>query len=205
VANAFLKNPSNKFFSKRRKHIKNNQLIMNNIVILKFSHDKRSSDILWGQLLRSIIKLENKLKKHGFNVIKRSAVTNENDSSSFIFLLEDLEISSLEIRKGPFVNMFLQSSNFIQKNRDSMLKWINEEGKIIMVKTKNMSNIKDYLVHVMSMEFNTLGLSSGFSDISKNYEIIYGKKIISYSKKHKWLGEGISEFIQDESIFDICK
>ena len=57
----------------------------------------------------------------------------------------------------------------------------------------------------MSMEFNTLGLSSGFSDISKNYEIIYGKKIISYSKKHKWLGEGISEFIQDESIFDICK
>ena len=205
MANAFLKNPSNKFFSKRRKHIKNNQLIMNNIVILKFSHDKRSSDILWGQLLRSIIKLENKLKKHGFNVIKRSAVTNEDDSSSFIFLLEDLEISSLEIRKGPFVNMFLQSSNFIQKNRDSMLKWINEEGKIIMVKTKNMSNIKDYLVHVMSMEFNTLGLSSGFSDISKNYEIIYGKKIISYSKKHKWLGEGISEFIQDESIFDICK
>ena len=57
----------------------------------------------------------------------------------------------------------------------------------------------------MSKEFSTLGLSSGFSDLSENYEIIYGGKIISSSKKHKWLGEGISEFIQDESIFDICK
>ena len=31
------------------------------------------------------------------------------------------------------------------------------------------------------------------------------RKIISFSKTYEWLGDGISEFIQNESIFDISR
>ena len=77
---------------------KSRQLI-SRILIISFRNEKRSPDILWGQLRRSASSISDKLTRMGFQVLRTSAASEEENNSALLFLLAD-ERAWCAIREG---------------------------------------------------------------------------------------------------------
>src|SRR5215212_9482026 len=77
AARAFLENPSLEFFKegkyrRRRRRLRNGasiKLLLPNVLVVEFSHEKKSPDIIWGQLKRSINAIAKQLELAHFVVL----------------------------------------------------------------------------------------------------------------------------------------
>ncbi len=80
AARSFLKKPSIAFFSgkKRNPNAKN----LKNTIIIKFNYKRRSPDIIWGQIKRSTTALAGQLELGGFDVLRKSAITDEESEAA---------------------------------------------------------------------------------------------------------------------------
>jgi tRNA nucleotidyltransferase (CCA-adding enzyme) len=65
--------------------------LLENLVTIKFVHKKRSVDVLWGQLKRSLAHLINQFYTYNFNVIRATCASDGIEESAFVFLMEYME------------------------------------------------------------------------------------------------------------------
>ena len=183
AARAFLKNPSLSFFKSKSKQI--NKKNFGNVVIVKFNYKKRSPDIIWGQIKRAATAIEGQLDLAGFQVLRRSSITDEKTEAALLFLLRTTNIEKNMVRKGPDVFMRKESENYIIKNsKKSKIMWVDEDGRIFSLQERTNHDAKSFLQYLLKKNLSASGVPNGLvSDIKRGFKILNGNQAASKSIK----------------------
>ena len=89
------------FVKPRRFNAKIVNQIKSNLLIVEFKIQKRSPDILWGQLKRKLTSISKQLSNARFEIIKKSCFTDEEERAVFIFMIEFTNLPKISVNKGP--------------------------------------------------------------------------------------------------------
>ena len=183
ASRAFLKKPSLAFFKPRPRKL--NKKNLDNTVIVKFNYKKRSPDIIWGQIKRATTAVAGQLDLSGFEVLRKSCITDEKSEAALLFLLRSPNIEKNVIRRGPDVFMRKESENYIAKNsKKSQLMWVNDAGKILSLQESTYNNAKTFLQYLLKKNLLTSGIPSGLvKDIKRDFKILNGRQPTSKSIK----------------------
>ena len=199
-ARRFLAKPANSYFLERpQRKMPIERDLLSRTVIITFKNEKRSVDILWGQLKKSCKSLASKLEDNGFTVLRERTFSDEKGESAFAFLLLELRVSALQLREGPEYFRANEVERYLEKNaKRSRLTWIDEEGRILSVadrdpaKTSAQTFLKTYLSDKKKVD--KLGLSKAVrEEISRGFKIFTGKKT-----GKTWLDEELQSLLTTE-------
>ena len=173
----FLKNPSMDFFTKpHRFNAKIVNQIKYNLLIIEFRIQKRSPDILWGQLKKKLTSISKQLTNARFEIIKKSCFTDEEEHAVFIFMIEFTNLPRISVNRGPQIYLRTETDSFINKRgKKSIMIWTDSNRIVSIEGTKNMS-IK---VHANRIIQNDIGSGSHggiTSDLKKSYSIYLGNE-----------------------------
>jgi len=173
--------------------------LLSRTIIVTFRNDERSVDILWGQLKKSVRSLSSKLEDSGFNVLREKAVSDEKGESAFLFLLQEIKISDLQVRLGPEYFRQAEVEKYLAKNGGrSKLVWINDEGRFISLGEREGSNALAFLRESLSdkTRLEKLGLSKAIKEeISQSHRITLASGNV---KSKPWLREGLRQLLSFE-------
>ena len=181
---AFLKKPSVSFFKPKAKSqiIKKN---LDNIIVLKFNYKSRSPDIIWGQIKRAATSIATQMEVEGFNVLRKSATTDEKKEAWLLFLMQSMKINDELVREGPDFIFGKDSDIFISKNiKKSKIMWINSNRKILSLQNRQHNDAKQFLQDLLKHHLNKSGIPKGLkADIKKGFKVIPAKKAAGKSIK----------------------
>ena|SRR5437588_8020847 len=178
----FLKKPSLLFFKPKQAHP--NKKNLDNAIIVRFNYKARSPDIIWGQIKRAATAISGQLELAGFDVLRKSSVTDEKSEAAVIFLLRLPKIEKFMIKKGPEVLRKNESESFIAKNHKNKLLWVSESGKILSLQDRSFHDAKLFLNNLLKKNLATSGVPSGLaSDIKRGFRVFGGGQAASKSIK----------------------
>jgi len=181
-ARVFLKKPSLVFFT-GTKLIPNTKNLKNTIIV-KFNYKWRSPDIIWGQAKRGATALSGQLELAGFQVLRKSVITDEKSEAAMLFLLRSPVIEKFMVKNGPQIYRRSDSDNFIAANSKNMLTWIDDDGKILSMKEREFYDAKKFLQFLLKKNLSKSGIPSGISlDIKRGFKVIDGSQVTSKSIK----------------------
>jgi tRNA nucleotidyltransferase (CCA-adding enzyme) len=164
AARAFLKEPSIEFFKLKEKEgiTKVFSEIYPNILVISFNYRERSSDVIWGQLKKSMKAISKQLMLAGFNVIRSICTTDERTEAAFIFLLESITLPSYMVKTGPKILRRDDSSKFISKNNNvARLMWIDNEMRIMTLIARKATDAREYLRFLLTERIDSIGITKG--------------------------------------------
>jgi tRNA nucleotidyltransferase (CCA-adding enzyme) len=182
AAREFLQRPSLKFFvgTKRSPNYpkRTSKNLISNLLVIEFRYTKRSPDVIWGQLKKSLNGLLKQLLLNDFRVIRAACSTDEKNLAVFVFLLESLELWPYSQRVGPEVFRRNAASSFISKNRrEAVFMWIDNEMRIRSLVNRKEVFAKRYLKSKLSKHLECSGVTSGLkNDIRRSLQIYTGKE-----------------------------
>ena len=181
-ARAFLKKPSLVFFTGAK--LIPNAKNLKNTIIVKFNYKWRSPDIIWGQAKRGATALSGQLELAGFQVLRKSVITDEKSEAAMLFLLRSPVIEKFMVKNGPQIYRRSDSDNFIAANSKNMLTWIDNDGKILSMKEREFYDAKKFLQFLLKKNLSKSGIPSGISlDIKRGFKVIDGSQVTSKSIK----------------------
>ena len=181
-ARAFLKKPSLVFFTGTK--LIPNAKNLKNTIIVKFNYKLRSPDIIWGQAKRGATALSGQLELAGFQVLRKSVITDEKSEAAMLFLLRSPVIEKFMVKNGPQIYRRSDSDNFIAANSKNMLTWIDDDGKILSMKEREFYDAKKFLQFLLKKNLSKSGIPSGISlDIKRGFKVIDGSQVTSKSIK----------------------
>ncbi len=182
AARAFLKKPSVIFFAGKQRSP--NMKSLKNVLIVRFGYKWRSPDIIWGQIKRSTTSLAGQLELGGFEVIRKTAVTDEKSEAAMIFLLRMPVIEKFVVKNGPEIYRKSDSENFISKNSKNIMTWIDETGRILSMQEREFYDAKKFLEHLLKKNPMQAGVPSGIiPDIKRSFRVFRGDQPVSKSIK----------------------
>ena len=157
---------------------------MKTTIIVKFNYKWRSPDIIWGQVKRGATALAGQLELSGFEVLRKSAVTDEKSEAAMLFLLRSPIIETVMIKNGPDIYRRADSENFVAKNSKNILTWIDDNGRILSMKERDFYDSRKFLQFLLKKNLSKSGIPSGIgSDIRQGFKILDGKQVASKSIK----------------------
>jgi len=192
---SFLKKPSLSFF-RPKMNSKISKKNLENVLVVTFNFKPRSPDIIWGQIKRAANSLATQMQIEEFNVLRRSAITNEKTEAA---LLQSTRISELYTREGPDFYSETDSSMFITKNvKKSRIMWVNTDGRIHSLQKRNQNDAQLFLQDLLKNHLDKTGIPKGLkSDLKKGFKIFPASKITS-----KFIKEALTELVTtDNAIF----
>src|ERR671920_206078 len=135
AARTFLEKPSIEFFREGNKKYRCNgpskKVLLPNVLVVEFSHEKKSPDIIWGQLKRSINAVAKQLELAHFVVLRSSCVTDESSSAALAFLLESITLPAYTKKKGPEISRRYDTASFLSNRKSKPLViWVDNEMRI---------------------------------------------------------------------------
>jgi tRNA nucleotidyltransferase (CCA-adding enzyme) len=133
AARAFLKRPSLQFFRESKRQSAASKLLLANVLVIEFSHQRKSPDIIWGQLKRSINSIAKQLELAQFEVLRTSCLTDERSSAVLVFLLESLILPPYMKRRGPEIFRRKETASFLSNRKRPLAIWVNREMRIAMM------------------------------------------------------------------------
>ncbi len=191
AARAFLENPSVEYFtevdkkyrysaSKKEKNKKQSQLqLLPNVLVVEFSHKKKSPDIIWGQLKRTINAISKQLELAHFEVLRSSCATDERSSAVLAFLLESITLPACIKKKGPEIFRRKDTESFLLNKKSKPLAvWVDKEMRIAMLVERKAKDARKF---VRSLLLNNVENSGISKDLIVDKVQIYGasdRKII---------------------------
>ena len=182
AARSFLKKPSLLFF--KPKTLQPNRKNLDSTIIIKFNYKARSPDIIWGQVKRATTAISGQLELAGFDVLRKSSVTDEKSEAAMIFLLRLPKIEKFMIKNGPEVLRKKESESYIAKNYKNKLLWVDECGKILSLQDRPFHDAKLFLRHLLKKNLSVSGVPSGLvSDIKRGFRVLDGRQAASKSIK----------------------
>ncbi|MDE1845124.1 MAG: CCA tRNA nucleotidyltransferase [Thaumarchaeota archaeon] len=200
AARAFLKKPSLAFFNGKKSLPNKNNL--RNVLVVKFGYKKRSPDIIWGQAKRGASALSVQLELGGFQVLRKSATTDEKSEAAMLFLLHSTTIEKFMVKNGPDVFRKPESERFILRNSKNKLTWVDEQGRILSLQQREFYDAKKFLQSLLKKNLTNAGIPNGIiSDMRRGFIISGGHQVTSKSIK-KALAELTST---NELIFGLNK
>lgn len=187
----FLKNPSLHYFALPKKHLKTalRTPLIDQMVVVLFSYEPRSPDILWGQMRRSADHLRRQLNSKGFKIIRFGCASNEQTKGAFLFLVDEMNLPSRMVRTGPFYHLDSYSDKFVSINsRKADLLWLGEEGRIYGVIKRESNSVQGALRKCLGSELRRSGVAPGLvKDLSKGSRIFLGRKCLRLTDRYEWL------------------
>ncbi|MGQ9718413.1 MAG: CCA tRNA nucleotidyltransferase [Nitrososphaerales archaeon] len=173
-----------------------------NLVTLWFKHSKRSTDILWGQLKRSLNHISKQLDVHNFKVIRASCATDEEEDSAFIFLMERLEQPGMDIKMGPKVFRQEDSRKFMKKNLEtSKLVWIGDDARLYTIMDRRIKSVDDFFYSLIHAPKGGSGIAPGLmNDIKNTYEVYVGEDNIKLASSRPWLARELVRIISPDRL-----
>ncbi|MFX1519895.1 MAG: CCA tRNA nucleotidyltransferase [Promethearchaeota archaeon] len=170
AASEFLRAPHHHFFfppSTPRFSIKEILARMNSrethLIFLEFPVPSVVSDILWGQLYKSLSALRILLEQNDFSVFRSDIWTDEQTLVVMILELEHKSIPSVAKRSGPPVTLPQQATKFTNKyieNKEVFSgPWIDENGKWTVEIKRNFTKAEELLTKkLFSPDLEEIGL-----------------------------------------------
>lgn len=205
AARAFLENPSLEFFKEGKYHHHHHhhrrngasrKLLLPNVLVVEFSHEKKSPDIIWGQLKRSINAIAKQLELAHFVVLRSSCVTDETSSAALAFLLESITLPAYTKKKGPEVFRRKDTASFLSNRKSKSLAiWVDREMRIAMLIDRNSTDARKFVGSLLLNHHENSGVSK---DLIVNKLQIYSgsdRKIIK-----GLVEEVISEVVSTERL-----
>jgi len=197
AARAFLEKPSVEFFEERDKQYrysasKHEALLLPNVLVVEFSHEKKSPDIIWGQLKRTLNAVSKQLELAHFEVLRSSCVTDERSSAVLAFLLESITLPAHTKKKGPEIFRRNDTASFLSNRKSKPLAvWVDKEMRIAMLIERKATDARRF---VKSLLPNHGGGNSGISK-----DLIVGKLQIYVASDRKIL-KGLAKEVIDEVV-----
>ncbi len=199
ASRTFLQKPSIIFF--KPSVAKKQKLNLENVIIVKFNYSKRAPDIIWGQVKRASSAVSVQLELEGFKVLRKSAVTDEENEAAIIFLLESLIIPKNRLKEGPEIFSEEDTRKFIEKNKkSSKLMWVSQNKRVTILQERKFYDAKKFLQHSLKKELSKSGIPKGLhSDLKKGFKILQ-------SATSKSIKEAVLGLVNtDEKIFSSSK
>jgi tRNA nucleotidyltransferase (CCA-adding enzyme) len=180
AARSFLENPSLEFFKKAETSLDNRiiEKIKANLLVVEFEIRKRSPDILWGQLKKSLNALSKQLDVAGFNAIGSTCITDEKKYAAFVFFMEFMELPPFCVRSGPEVFRKDDTEIFLSNKKDELVPfWINRNMKVLTISKRNKALAKDYASEILSGKVAGVGLNKDVAaDLRLGFNIYSGNE-----------------------------
>ena len=197
AARAYLKKPSLEFFN-GKKFILNSKNLKN-IIVVKFNYKHRSPDIIWGQVKRGATALSGQLELGGFQVLRKSAITDEKSEAAMLFLLYSPVIEIFMKKNGPDVFRRSESENFIFRNSKNKLTWVDDDGRILSLQEREFYDAKKFLQSLLKKNLSKAGIPNGIiPDMKRGFKVLVGHHQMASKSIKKALTELTST---DELIF----
>jgi tRNA nucleotidyltransferase (CCA-adding enzyme) len=182
AARAYLKKPSLVFFN-GKKSLPNTKNLKN-IIIVKFNYKHRSPDIIWGQIKRGATALSGQLELGGFQVLRKSAITDEKSEAAMLFLLHSPIIERSMVKNGPDVFRKPESENFISQNFKNKLTWVDDDGRILSLQEREFYDAKKFLQYLLKKNLSKAGIPNGIiPDMKRSFKVLEGSQVTSKSIK----------------------
>jgi tRNA nucleotidyltransferase (CCA-adding enzyme) len=177
AARSFLAKPSFDFFIKKEQKFSGDYKdLYPNLVIVEFSYKKRSPDVIWGQLKRSLNAISKQLEIANFRVVRSICTTDENESAAFVFLIESLTLSAYKQKIGPKIFMMKETDNFILKSqKKSLVTWADSEMRVSTLVPRKNTDVKSFLEWLLTKKIESIGITKGLiGDIQRLARIYSG-------------------------------
>jgi tRNA nucleotidyltransferase (CCA-adding enzyme) len=165
AARTFLDKPSIEFFRESNKKYRYNgpskKLLLPNVLVVEFSHEKKSPDIIWGQLKRSINAIAKQLELAHFEVLRISCITNERNSAALAFLLESITLPAYTKKKGPEIFRRKDTASFLsnRKRTRPIAIWVDREMRISMVIERRFTDARKFVKSLLLNHRENSGIS----------------------------------------------
>lgn len=197
AARAFLEKPSLEFFKEGKYHRRGaKKLLLPNVLVVEFSHEKKSPDIIWGQLKRSINAIAKQLELADFEVLRSSCATDERSSAALAFLLESITLPAYTKKKGPEIFRRKDTASFFLSNRKKPLAiWVDREMRVVMLIERKATDARKFVKSLLLNHRENSGISSDL--IANKLQIYTGsdRKIIKGLAK-----EAVGEVVSTEHL-----
>ncbi|MDR3781780.1 MAG: CCA tRNA nucleotidyltransferase [Candidatus Nitrosotalea sp.] len=182
AARAYLKKSSLIFFNGKKSFPNTKNL--KNIIVVKFDYKHRSPDIIWGQAKRGATALSGQLELGGFQVLRKSAITDEKSEAAMLFLLHSPVIEKSMVKNGPDVFRKSESESFILRNSKNKLTWVNDDGRILSLQEREFYNAKKFLQSLLKKNLTKAGIPNGIiPDMKRGFKVLEGYQVTSKSIK----------------------
>jgi len=182
AARAYLKKPSLVFFNGKKSFPNTKNL--KNIIVVKFDYKHRSPDIIWGQVKRGATALSGQLELGGFQVLRKSAITDEKSEAAMLFLLHSPVIEKSMVKNGPDVFRRSESESFILRNSKNKLTWIDDNGRILSLQEREFYDAKKFLQSLLKKNLSKAGIPNGIiPDMKRGFKVLEGHQVTSKSIK----------------------
>ena len=199
ISRQFLKNPSIEFMRKsgKLKH-KIVKQIESNLLIIEFKIQKRSPDILWGQLKRKLTSISKMLSNSKFEIIKKYCYTDEEKHAVFIFMFHFANLPKITVNRGPEVYLKTETDAYIKKRGGNSIMMWTDGMRIQSIEETKMISIKQYANEIIKKDIQSRTQTRITSDFKNGYSIYLGneKKLSDYvvTAINNMIGDG--EFIR---------
>jgi tRNA nucleotidyltransferase (CCA-adding enzyme) len=193
AARTFLEKPSLDFF-KEGKYRRGTSKLLPNVLVVEFSHGKKSPDIIWGQLKRSINAIAKQLELAHFEVLRSSCVTDEKSSAALAFLLESITLPPYTKKKGPEIFRRKDTASFLSNRKKPLAIWVDREMRIAMLIERKATDARKFVKSLLLNHRENSGISK---DLIVNKLQIYSgsdRKIKGLAK------EAIGEVVSTERL-----
>ncbi|MDQ3948380.1 MAG: CCA tRNA nucleotidyltransferase [Thermoproteota archaeon] len=201
AARTFLEKPSPEFFREGNKkyhyRVPSKKLLLPNVLVVEFSHQKKSPDIIWGQLKRSVNAIAKQLELAHFEVLRISCVTDERNSAVLAFLLESISLPAYTKKKGPEIFRRKDTASFLSNRKRSrpLAIWVDREMRIAMVIERRFTDARKFVKSLLLNHRENSGISK---DLIVNELQIYSgsdRKIINGLAK-----KAVSDVVSTERL-----
>jgi tRNA nucleotidyltransferase (CCA-adding enzyme) len=179
----FLRNPSIEFMRKsRRPNAKILNQIESNLLIVEFNIQKRSPDILWGQLKRKLTSISKMLSNSRFEIIKKFCFTDEEKHAVFIFMIEFANLPKISINRGPEVYLKAETDSYIKKRGGNSIMIWTDSMRIVSIEETKLISIKENASLIIKKDVDSGSHTGIASDLKNGYSIYLGneKKLNSF-------------------------
>jgi tRNA nucleotidyltransferase (CCA-adding enzyme) len=169
ASRAFIQRPSLRYFGVKKFRKSKKIELEPNLLIIEFSYETRSPDIIWGQLKKMLNSVSKQLQLSQFNVIRSTCTTDERGSAALVFLLQSITLPSYTERIGPEIFRKKESANFISKNvKESLLFWPNRDMRLVGLFKTKITNAKDLVYSLFSERLGSVGITEGLREDIRN-------------------------------------
>jgi tRNA nucleotidyltransferase (CCA-adding enzyme) len=179
----FLRYPSIEFLRKsRRPNAKIRNQIKSNLLIIDFNIQKRSPDILWGQLKRKLSSISKMLSNSRFEIINKFCFTDEEKRAVFIFMIEFTNLPKITMNKGPEVYLKAETDSYIRKRASNSIMLWTDSMRIVSIEETKLISIKEHASLIIKKGVDSGGHAGIASDLKNGYSIYLGneKKLNSF-------------------------
>jgi tRNA nucleotidyltransferase (CCA-adding enzyme) len=198
AARSLIQNPSIGYFksTENKFDIRVLEKVKPNLLIVEFKIRKRSPDVIWGQLKRSLTALSKQLSISGFNAFGSTCITDENEYAAFVFLVEFTTLPSFTLNVGPEVFRKRDTETFIEKKMKKLTPfWINGNMRVVTISERNNLSAKEYLSELLSGNVSNVGINKDIiEDLRTGFDIYRGTE----RKLNRFIKSALSRLILND-------